>query len=193
MSCLSQAHPRDTIPPSKDENGQFLEENIRFDELPEVIVYPKKEGLYKEPISVEKTYYYFLQKKVYNVYPYAKTAVILYNQSLEEFSKIYSKREKRRYFYHKIKELEVEYEKQLMKFTKKEGQLFSKLINRQTQKTTYEIIRQFRSEWSAFWWNLKANFYKISLKTPYDPDNDPEDHFIEIILQQAFHNGELSP
>lgn len=44
-----------------------------------------------------------------------------------------------------------------------------------------------------FWWNLKVNIYNISLKVPYDPENDPHEHFIELILEQTFRSSKFQP
>lgn len=55
----------------------------------------------------------------------------------------------------------------------------------------YELIKEYRSSWNAFWYNSTASFFKLSLKSEYHPENDPLDFIIEDILQRSFSNGSL--
>ena len=64
---------------------------------------------------------------------------------------------------------------------------------RSTGKTVYEIIKELRNGWSAFWWNAKAVAFDIDLKEPFDPYHIRDDAFVEAILLRAFQSGELTP
>ena len=132
-----------------------------------------------------------LQRRVYKVYPYAKTAserLIMLNKGLAALN---SNREKRRYF--KIVEnyLNNEFETQLKNLSRKDGQILVKLINRQTGKTTFELIRELKSGWKAFWSNNAASLFDINLKTQYVPMEVNEDYLIETILVRAFKSSRL--
>ena len=52
--------------------------------------------------------------------------------------------------------------------------------------TAFDLIKDYRSSWKAFWYNTSAYFYDISLKKEYTPTTDDEDRLIENILQRAF-------
>ena len=87
--------------------------------------------------------------------------------------------------------MEGEFTEQLKKLTKTEGRILIKLIHRQTGETMYELIKEYRSGWKAFWYNTTAKLFKLSLKDKYDPANIKEDYLIEDVLQRAFVNGVL--
>ena len=66
-----------------------------------------------------------------------------------------------------------------------------KLIHRQTGTTTYELVKNLKSGWKAFWSNTAASMFDINLKTKYAPYDVNEDYLIETILVRAFESGRL--
>ena len=102
-----------------------------------------------------------------------------------------SNREKKKYF--KIVEnyMENEFTGQLKKLSRKQGQILVKLIHRQTGFTTFELIKDYKSGWKAFWSNNTAKLFDINLKTKYAPFEVNEDFLIESILDRAFVRGRL--
>jgi len=101
------------------------------------------------------------------------------------------KRDRKRYAKRIQKYIEGEFSDELKKLTRTEGQILIKLIHRQTGKTTFELIKELRSGWRAFWFNNTASLFDISLKKKFDPYNEKEDYLIEDILQRNFQNGIL--
>lgn len=138
-----------------------------------------------------KRRYYILKRKVYKVYPYVVIAGNKRDSLNLQLAEISSKRKKRKHIKKFQKYLEENFEERLKKLTRTEGQILSKLLYRETGLTTYELIKTYRSGWSAFWWNAMANYYDISLKKPYDPEANEEDKLIENILLKAFAAGDL--
>ena len=134
-----------------------------------------------------------LQRRVYKVYPFAKTAserLVLLNKGMEGLK---TNREKKKYF--KITEdyLTNEFESQLKKLSRKDGQILVKLIHRQTGTTTFTLIKTLKSGWKAFWSNSTARVFDINLKTEYDPMTVYEDYLIETIIDRAFKSRRLVP
>lgn len=146
----------------------------------------------KEKLDPEaKKQFLLLQNRVYKVYPFAKTAsdrLTAMNKNLEKLKTI---KEKKRYF--KIVEdyMDNEFKAKLKKLSKKQGQILVKLIHRQTGITTFDIIKDYKSGWKAFWSNNTAKLFDINLKRKYDPYQDNEDYLIETILSRAFISGRL--
>jgi hypothetical protein len=66
-----------------------------------------------------------------------------------------------------------------------------KLIYRQTGKTAFDLVKELRSGWRAFWYNTTAKMFKISIKQEYHPESVHEDYLIEDILQRAFASNRL--
>ena len=77
--------------------------------------------------------------------------------------------------------------------TTTEGRIFAKLMNRATGKTVYEIIKELRGGWSAFWWNVKGNLADVDIKQVYDPYSVREDTFVESLLLSNWNLGYLQP
>ena len=75
-----------------------------------------------------------------------------------------------------------EYSDRLKNLSMKEGKILVKLIYRETNLTSYEIVKSYRGRFNAFFWQTMAKFWKNDLKTIYDPDNIREDMFIENII-----------
>ncbi|MBV7267609.1 DUF4294 domain-containing protein [Winogradskyella luteola] len=135
--------------------------------------------------------YIVLRRKTLKVYPYAKLAAERLEALQERLDKLKRRREKKKYAKVIQKYIEDEFSAELKKLTKTEGQILVKLIHRQTGKTTFELIKELRSGWRAFWFNSTANLFDISLKREYSPIEEEEDYLIEDILQRAFQNEQL--
>jgi hypothetical protein len=164
------------------ENDTILNDTIQ---LPEIVIY-------KEKLDPEaKKQFLILQNRVYKTYPYAKLAserLTVLNKGMASLS---TNREKKKYF--KIVEdyLSNEFESKLKKLSRKQGQILVKLIHRQTGITTYDLVKNLKSGWKAFWSNTAASMFDINLKTKYAPYDVNEDYLIETILVRAFESGRL--
>lgn len=129
-----------------------------------------------------------LQKKVMKVYPYAKLAgqqLELYAKELENVDK---ERQKRMYYKKIEEELKAQYMEELKNLTITEGAILIKLIDRETQNTSYQLVRDFRGQVSAFFWQGLARIFGQNLKNEYDPNGDDRD--IEFIVKQI-ESGQL--
>lgn len=142
--------------------------------------------------QLDKNYYYFLNKKLYRVYPLFLTALQQYRDINIEMSNMDSAA-KRKYVRDRQNMLADQYEKQLRDLTTTEGQVFAKLMNRATGKNVFEIIKELRGGWSAFWWNLKGKMADIDLKDQYNPHKNRTDEFLESLLQSNWNSGYLAP
>lgn len=148
--------------------------------------------VYKEHMDAEsKKQFLLLRNRVYKVYPFAKVAAERLTVLNKNMDALKTSREKRKYF--KIVEdfMQNEFEPKLKKLSRKQGQILVKLINRQTGFTTFELIKDYKSGWKAFWSNATASAFDISLKRKYLPYEDNEDFLIETILIRAFDHGRL--
>ena len=130
--------------------------------------------------------YLILKRKVKKVYPYAKMASDKLIELTTQLDSIKKKRARKRYTKKVQKFIEQEFSEELKKLTRTEGQILVKLIHRQTGITAYELVKELRSGWRAFWYNSTAKLFKISLKKEYNPIEVKEDYYIEDILQRYF-------
>lgn len=141
--------------------------------------------------SLERRKYVILRRKTLKVYPYATLAAERLESLNERLNSLESKRDKRVYSKRIQKYIENEFSAELKKLTRTEGQILVKLIHRQTGITTFDLIKELRNGWRAFWFNTTASLFSISLKEEFNPVNVKEDYYIEDILERSFQNGIL--
>jgi hypothetical protein len=156
-------------------------------ELDEVYLF----GRLKFDSYKEKLRYYILRRKTLKVYPYAKMASERLVSLNERLLSIDSKRKRNQYTKLVQRYIEQEFSGELKKLTRTEGQILVKLIYRQTGETAFELVKDLRSGWRAFWYQNTARMFKISIKEEFHPEQIHEDYLIEDILQRAFAAGQL--
>tara|TARA_B100000214_G_scaffold371655_1_gene348438 strand:+ start:651 stop:1226 length:576 start_codon:yes stop_codon:yes gene_type:complete len=137
----------------------------------------------------DKKTYYILKKKVLKVYPYALIAKSKLEEIELNLTNIPKRRKKKRYTKEIAKWVKEEYSDRLKKLTMSEGKILVKLIYRETNNSSYEILKTYRGKFNAFFWQTIAKFWDNNLKTEYDPVNIKEDMLIEHILIQAKIEG----
>ncbi|XCF05009.1 DUF4294 domain-containing protein [Tamlana crocina] len=135
--------------------------------------------------------YLILRRKTIKVYPYAKLAAERLDSMNQRMAQLKRNRDKKRYTRIVQKYIEGEFSEELKKMTRTEGQILVKLIHRQTGTTAFDLVKELRSGWRAFWYNTTASMFDISLKREFDPMNVKEDYLIEDILQRNFQSGRL--
>jgi hypothetical protein len=127
----------------------------------------------------EQVRYTRLVNNVKRVYPYARLAGIKYeeyNRLLAEMPEA-KRRNAAKTFEQQIKE---EFEGDLKRLTFSQGHILIKLIDRETQHTSYEVVKDFRGSFSAVFWQSFGRLFGYNLKTQYDPTG--EDKLIEEIV-----------
>jgi|SRR5690554_4275427 len=134
----------------------------------------------------ERRLYLILRRRTLKVYPYAKLAAERLVTMKERLETLKKNRDKRIYAKRVQKYVEEELSDELKKFTRSEGQILVKLIHRQTGITAFDMVKELRTGWKAFWYNVTANVFEISLKEEFKPFEVEEDYLIEDILERAF-------
>lgn len=123
---------------------------------------------------------------VYNVkktYPYAKLAGVKLYELNEHYLTLETEKERKSYSKQVEEDLKAEFEGELRKLTISQGRILLRLVDRETGNTTYEILKDFRGSFSAFFWQAVAKLFGSNLKTQYDPSYG-EDKTIERIIAQ---------
>lgn len=151
---------------------------------------PLKEVVLFQPLRfktrLELKRYLILRRKTLKVYPYAKLAadrLTILNERLDDLE---NKRSRKKYLKRMEKFIYEEFEEELKKFSRSEGKILIRLVHRQTGTTTYDLVKELRTGWKAFWYQTTASLFKLSLKDTFDPEYSFEDYLIEDILQRAF-------
>jgi hypothetical protein len=124
-----------------------------------------------------------LRNAVYVTYPYARKAGIILNDMNVQLAAMNSESDKKDFIKSKEKELKKEFTDPMEKLSVYQGKILMKLINRQTGNNCYDIIKEYRGNFSARIWQTVAFFFGSSLKQSYDAQGD--DHDIEVIVQEV--------
>ena len=159
------------------------------------VLYMQRQTIPMELVTVfaqdknSKKRYYRLERDVRKVYPYAKkTSELLVEyssiiDSLEQYSGIIRYYKKRQIFSKIEDELLVKYGHSLKKLKRRQGRILIRLINRETGRTSYNIIKDFRNVFSAGFWQLTARLFGHDLRSVYN-ENKGEDVFIEYAIKK---------
>jgi len=139
----------------------------------------------------DKLRYFILKRKVLKVYPFALSAKVKLESIQKGLDSIPKRRHKKRYTKEVAKWIKEEYAEKLKNLTMSEGRILVKLIFRETQITSYQLVKSYRGRFNAFFWQTLAKFYDNNLKTKYDPINEREDMLIEHIILQAKLEGKF--
>ena len=147
-------------------------------EIKEVYIVGRAQSARKFPYARYQRLIYNLKK----VYPYALIVRMRLYEVNMELSNITDEKERKKYLRGIEKEVFGEYEDDIRDMTLTQGKLLIKLIDRETQNTSYELIQQYRGSFSASFWQFIARIFGTDLKAEYDPLG--EDALMERIVQE---------
>ena len=125
-----------------------------------------------------------LKYNVQKVYPYAIIAAeVLKDVDVTLLQYADDKKARKAYLKTIEKELNKRFKGELENLTITQGQILVKLINRQTGKNCFSIIKELKGGFSAVIWQSLALLFSNNLKKEYDPydrDKDIEDVVVEL-------------
>lgn len=130
-----------------------------------------------------------LKRYVLKTYPYAKIAGEKIKLYEEEIAGINNETRKKLAMKKAENALKAEFEGEIRDMTINEGRVLIKLIDRETGKTSYNLIKEFRGSFSAFMWQAVSRIFGNNLKDEYNSKGD--DRIIEEIVQKI-ENGQLA-
>ena len=122
------------------------------------------------------------------VYPYALKAKILMDEVNRRIDTIKTEKEKRLYLKKTEQELMATFRKDIEKMTYSQGKILLKLIDRETNKNAYSIVKEYRGTTNAIFWQGIARVFGANLKTKYEPNG--ADSLLEKITVM-YENGDL--
>lgn len=126
--------------------------------------------------------YYKLVHNFSKAYPYALVAHKLVEEADSTIAADNLKGAKRDKYINKIqKELFDVFESQMRSMTVSQGALLMKLIDREVGKSSFNIIRDYKTKMAAGFWQGIAKLFGTDLKKPYDPEG--EDKLTEELVQ----------
>ncbi|TVR74626.1 MAG: DUF4294 domain-containing protein [Marinilabiliales bacterium] len=148
-------------------------------------------SIYPVPQFSSRREYRRYQRLIHNlkiVYPYALLAAEKLDEMNHAFLELKTERDRRAFVKQVEQELMNEFEDELKKLTITQGRLLIKLIDRETGNTSYELVRELRGSFSAFFWQAVARLFGSNLKNTFDAEG--EDKLIDQILV-LIDNGQI--
>ena len=154
-----------------------------------------KDTVYLDEIRASKVYskvpkqkgrewrkYYRLVHNFSKSYPYALVAKKLVSEADSTIAADNLKGAKREKYINSIqKELFDVFEGQMRQLTVSQGALIMKLVDREVGKSSYNIIKGYKSGIAAGFWQGIAKIFGSDLKKPYDPEG--EDKAVEELVK----------
>lgn len=144
--------------------------------LRELPVYPKINNK-----KIEK-FYWKTVRDVKKVYPYVKIVANEYAMVNAKFDTIQNVKERQKFTKKYEKQLLKKYEPTMRTFTLSQGKMMIKLINRELDKTGYELIKEIRGGFVAWWWQVFAKICGADLKDDFNLSTREKDRIIERVI-----------
>lgn len=124
----------------------------------------------------DRRQYYRLVYNFAKVYPYARLAAKMERAADSTITANgYGKRQKEKYVNGLQKQIMKDFEKVARSMSISQGALLLKLIDREINKPTYTIIKDYKSRTAAGFWQGIAKLFDNDLKATYDPDGEDKD------------------
>ena len=144
----------------------------------DIWIYPERKFASKKQQQKYSKYV----EKVKKVYPLAVEARILLEKYEPQYYALENQRERKKLMKNLEKELLDKHKEELKKWSISDGKILLKLINRETNRTAYSLIKDFRGDFSAAFWQGIALLFKNNLKDGYNPEE--EDRLLEEIVRK---------
>ncbi len=122
-----------------------------------------------------------LVRMVKRVYPYARLAGIRFKEMSTQLEQADSRQERKKIIGKVEDEIRDKYGAELKKLTFSQGKILIKLIDRETGFSTYDVLKDFKGSFMAFFYQNFARVWGYNLRTKYDPNGEDQD--IELIVK----------
>jgi hypothetical protein len=122
--------------------------------------------------QAEMRQYYIYARAAKKVYPYAVQALDIYNEWQEDTADL-RKRKRRKVAKEEQKAIQEQFEERLRKFTKTEGKVLVKMLERETGKSFFDLIKEMRGGPAAVYWTNLSRVWGYDLKEGYILGDDP--------------------
>ena len=147
----------------------------------DIVIFPKTG--FKN--SKEEQAYLKLVRDVKKTLPYAKLVYVTLIETYEYIQTLPDDQTREAHLKRIEKDLYDEYMPILKKMTFSQGKLLLKLIDRECNQNSYNIVKAFLGPIRAGFWNMFAGLFGASLKTEYDPQGKDTDTERVVLLVES--------
>ena len=129
----------------------------------------------------EEDFYWRTVRDVKKTLPWAKLISETLIETYEYIETFPTQKEREDYLKKMEGAIFEQYKPQLKKFTKGQARMLVKLIQRETNQSSYSIIKAFLGTFRATFWQGFGKLFGVNLKNEYHPESNREDAIIERI------------
>ena len=159
---------------STNDNGEM----IPWMSLHEVVIYAVRIF----PTPADRAAYNRLRYNVLKVMPYALFAKRRYEQLERDLALTSDRKEHKKLVKQCDAEIKQMFKTEIKELTITQGQILTKLIDREVGRTTYEIVKETQGGVKAFLYQSVARVVGHNLKSTYNPE---EERDIESIISSS--------
>ena len=144
--------------------------------MQDIWVYPQMVFTSKK----QERFYWKTVRDVKKTLPFAKELAIEMRVADQQLALLPDDKARRKWWKQHEKYLFKKYENDFRHMTASQGQMLMKLMDRESDKTSYEIIKHYRGKASANFWQFVAKLFKNDLKEEYDASD--KDRIVERVI-----------
>lgn len=144
--------------------------------LHDLWVYPRNTFKNKK----QEQFFWRTVRDVKKTLPYAKllsSELRIVNMKLVDMK---NEKEKKKFISQYEKELFKKHEADLKKMTVNQGRMLMKLVDRECERTSYDLIKNYKGTFTAVFWQGVARLFGSNLKSEYQADG--EDKIVERVI-----------
>jgi hypothetical protein len=156
-----------------DEHG----DTCRLTYIRDIYVYPPLKFKNKK----EEEFYWRTVRDVKKTLPYAKLAFSTLCETYEYIQTIPDKKTREKHLKTLEHDIFEKYKPVVKKMTKNQGKVMLKLIYRETDQTSFNLVKAFLGSFRAGFWQTFGRFFGMNLKAGFKPDKNKEDAIIERV------------
>lgn len=146
--------------------------------LRELYVYPPMRFKNKR----QERFYWRTVRDVKKTLPYAKLIAYEMHKTDSILLTIGDDKEQKAYMRKYERQLFRKYEKSFRGMTARQGFMLMKLVDRECNQTSYEVIKYYKGGFVAFFWQGIAKLFGNDLKVQFDAEMNAEDKIVERII-----------
>lgn len=137
----------------------------------------------------QEEFYWRTVRDVRKTLPYAKLAFSALCETYEYIQSIPDKKERERHLKKLEKDIVKQYKPVVKHMTKNQGKILLKLINRETDQSSFNIVKAFMGSFRAAFWQGFGRLFGMNMRAGFHPEKNKEDAIIDrvaILVEQGF-------
>ena len=129
----------------------------------------------------EEEFYWKTVRDVRKTLPYAKLAFNTLVETYEYIQTLPSEKQREAHLKTLEKDIFEKYKPVIKNFTKGQGKVLLKLINRETNQSSFGIVKAFLGSFRAGFWQTFGRFFGMNLRQGWNPAKSREDAIIDRV------------